>query len=391
MSKKVQHQPQPNRPQSQRRQPHRRSPRKALAVTGLILCLGVTGIMLAHWRANPTAASTNALLTMPTPTPSAFSPSNPSKEYIYAGGRPVATEEPPTTPTTPTLVNLALNKAATQSSTYASQVASRAVDGNTNGNSWDLYTLTGWEPKPWWQVDLGVSTTIETIKVWPRTDCCPEQITWVYVFVSDQPFNANDTPQACLDRGLWNYYSTATMATPTSIPVNQTGRYVRVWLNITNHLSLAEVEVFGPPAPTNLALNKATTQSSTYGGQVASRAVDGNAGGTWNEITLTNYEAQAWWQVDLGSVKSLQTIRVRPRSDLTCCLDYFFVFVSDVPFTANDVVATQSQAGVSNYYTQSGFSSIPTSIPVNRTGRYVRIQQLYTNHLSLSEVEVLGN
>jgi F5/8 type C domain len=389
MSKKVRQQQKTNKPE-----PKSRRYRKATVVIGLIFCLGVTVIILAQLRANRAVARTNAMLSQPAPTPSNFSPSNPSKEYIYAGGRLVATEEPAATqtpPAPPALVNLALNKTATQKSTYGSQVASRAIDGNTLGNSWNLYTLTGYELQPWWQVDLGLSTNIQTIKVWPRTDCCPDQITWVYVFVSDQPFNANDTPQACIDRGMWNYYSATTMLTPTSIPVNQTGRYVRVWTKFTNHLSLAEVEVLGPAPPTNLALNKTATQSSTYGSQSASRAVDGNPGGTWNDITLTGYEAQAWWQVDLGSVRSLQTIKLRPRSDLTCCLDNFYVFVSDVPFTSNNVTATQNQAGVWNSYVQSGFSSIPTSVTVNRTGRYVRVQQVNTNHLSLSEVEVLGN
>ena len=339
------------------------------------------------------------MLNTPASAPPGLSPENPSKQYIYAGSKLIAIQEPtpaptstPTpTPTPPEQVNLALNKTATQKSTYGSQVASRAIDGNTNGNSWNLYTLTSYELQPWWQVDLGLSTNIQTVKVWPRTDCCPDQITWVYVFVSDQPFNANDTPQACIDRGVWNYYSATTMTTPTSIPVNLTARYVRVWTRWTNHLSLAEVEVLGPAPPTNLALNKPATQSSTYGSQVASRAVDGDTGGAWNEITLTSYEPQAWWQVDLGSVKSLQTIKIRPRSDQTCCLDYFYVFVSDVPFTSSNLTATQNQTGVTNYYTQSGFSSIPTSLTINRTGRYVRVQQMYTNHLSLAEVEVLGN
>lgn len=388
MSKKVGQQQKTNKPE-----PISRKHRKTIVVICVLLCIGVTGAILIQLRATRAVTRTNAMLRAP--APSSFTPSNPSKEYIYAGGRLIAIEEPTPsatpTPPPPSLVNLALNKTASQKSTYGSQVASRAIDGNTNGNSWNLYTLSNYEFQPWWQVDLGTSTTIETIKVWPRTDCCPDQITWIYVFVSAQPFNANDTPQACIDRGMWNYYSATTMATPTSIAVNQTARYVRVWTKFTNHLSLAEVEVLGPAPPSNLALNKPATQSSTYGSQAASRAVDGNTGGTWNDITLTGYEPQAWWQVDLGSVKSLQTIKLRPRSDLTCCLDNFYVFVSDVPFTSNDVTATQNQAGVWKYYAQSGFSSIPTSVAVNRTGRYVRVQQVNTNHLSLSEVEVLGN
>ena len=69
----------------------RRYNHKTLVVTGLILCLGLTSLILAGWRGIHN--SINAIVPLPTPTPS-LSASNPSKEYIYAGGKLIATEEP---------------------------------------------------------------------------------------------------------------------------------------------------------------------------------------------------------------------------------------------------------------------------------------------------------
>jgi len=143
---------------------------------------------------------------------------------------------------------------------------------------------------------------------------------------------------------------------------------------------------------TNLALGRPATQSSTYDSGVASRAVDGNTYGAWgnNSVTHTDYNAQAWWQVELGAVQDISGIAVWNRTD--CCggrLSGFYVLVSDVAFTSTDLTATLGQGGVSSYYT-AGQAGSPTTIAVNRTGRYVRVQLTGSNWLSLAEVEVWG-
>jgi hypothetical protein len=68
-----------------------RNRRKSIVVITLILSLGLTSLLLAQWRVIRTSFS--PLAPVPTPTPS-LAASNPSKEYIYAGGKLVATEEP---------------------------------------------------------------------------------------------------------------------------------------------------------------------------------------------------------------------------------------------------------------------------------------------------------
>lgn len=62
------------------------SKRKVLLIVGLILSLSLAGGILAQWR----SARMRALLSPAPPTPPA---SSPSKEYIYAGSRLLATEE----------------------------------------------------------------------------------------------------------------------------------------------------------------------------------------------------------------------------------------------------------------------------------------------------------
>lgn len=156
----------------------------------------------------------------------------------------------------------------------------------------------------------------------------------------------------------------------------------------------------GRQPTTNLALQKPARQSSTYTGNIggvaipstADRAVDGNTDGRYgfDSVTHTNSEAQPWWEVDLGSVASIQTIDIWNRTD--CCADRltnFYVLVSDTPFTSTLLDTTLNQVGISSYAVP-GQAGLPTKLSINRTGRYVRVQLVGTNVLSLAEVQVWG-
>ena len=75
--------------------------------------------------------------------------------------------------------------------------------------------------------------------------------------------------------------------------------------------------------PTNLAINKVSTQHSTQSNGNASRANDGNTDGNFwgaNSTSLTNWTNNTWWQVDLGTLADITTINVWNRTD--CCLLY---------------------------------------------------------------------
>ena len=87
-------------------------------------------------------------------------------------------------------------------------------------------------------------------------------------------------------------------------------------------------------ADTNMAQGKPATQSSTLPGYptaVAASAVDGNTSGNWSDgsVTATNLDTNAWWQVDLGSSATVNSVVVFNRTD--CCasrLNDYWVFVS---------------------------------------------------------------
>jgi len=67
---------------------------------------------------------------------------------------------------------------------------------------------------------------------------------------------------------------------------------------------------------------KVATQSSVAHGGAASRAIDGNANTMWNGASCTHTDAgntNGWWQVDLGSARSISGIKITNRGD--CCGD----------------------------------------------------------------------
>ncbi|MDT4967431.1 MAG: hypothetical protein QOJ64_2168 [Acidobacteriota bacterium] len=148
------------------------------------------------------------------------------------------------------LSNLALNKPTTQSSTFVNVGvtfdSSRAVDGNTNGDFWGAQScaVTNYQYQPWWQVDLGTSQAIGSIQLWPRTDCCPEQLANVHILVSDQPFNSTDLSITQGQAGVSDYYSASSVSTPTAVTINRTGRYIRVQRSDSQYLVMAEVQVW---------------------------------------------------------------------------------------------------------------------------------------------------
>lgn len=72
-----------------------------------------------------------------------------------------------------------------------------------------------------------------------------------------------------------------------------------------------------PPPLSNIALGTSPTQSSLAHGGFPVRAVDGNTDGNWyaETTTHTDYDAEAWWEVDLGSVQRIDRIDVWNRTE----------------------------------------------------------------------------
>ena len=128
--------------------------------------------------------------------------------------------------------NVALNKPATQSSTLLGEVASKAVDGNTYGNS---ITHTYDENKPWWSVDLEGAHTVKKIKLFNRLNCCQDRLTNFKVIL----YRVGDS-KVILEPTVAGVQDVFTFPTSVSDVVR-----VTVQLNGKNSLSLAEVQVFG--------------------------------------------------------------------------------------------------------------------------------------------------
>ena len=151
-------------------------------------------------------------------------------------------------------------------------------------------------------------------------------------------------------------------------------------------------ESSAPTMTTNLAQGRPTRQSSTAYSGAASRAVDGNTNGVYNQnsITHTNNDTNAWWQVDLGSVRTIETIQLFNRTD--CCsnrLSNFYVFVSNSDMTGRSYSSLVRDSAVRKYWVSG---PAPASLTLNAatSGRYVRVQLSGRNYLSLAEVQVWG-
>lgn len=271
-------------------------------------------------------------------------------------------------------------------------VSALSDDGNVPSNTLDNDLNTRWSALgdgQWIQYDLGTSYSVDALKISffrgdQRTAHIAIQVStdsnnWITLFDGDQPnlttalqtFDLNDTQ----------------------------AQYVRIvghGNSSNNWNSLTEVEIdtlaAPPTAGTNLALGKATTQSSTDHGGSANRAVDGNTSGIWGNgsITHTANSTQPWWQVDLASVNQIDHVNIWNRTN--CCssrLSNFYVLVSDAPFNSSNLNTAINQAGVSSYFHAQTAGS-PTQIDINRSGRYMRVQLAGNNPLSIAEFEVIA-
>jgi len=143
---------------------------------------------------------------------------------------------------------------------------------------------------------------------------------------------------------------------------------------------------------TNIAIGKTATQSSIREEAGPERAIDGNTDGDLanGSVTYTNFDQNAWWEVDLGEVNLINQINVHNRSD--CCkgrLSDYYVLLSENAFVSTNLNEVLDQDGVTAlYFTER--PNLVTSTPLNHTARYVRIQLNVQHFLSLAEVEILN-
>jgi hypothetical protein len=145
------------------------------------------------------------------------------------------------------LTNLAAGQPARASSVGWGGDPARAVDGNADGvfdNNSVTHTLADFQP--WWQVDLGLSRSIQTVQVFNRTDCCITRLSNFYVFVSANDMSGRTLAQLTADPAVTlTRVATLNGAASITLPLVAQGRFVKVQLEGSDYLSLAEVRVLG--------------------------------------------------------------------------------------------------------------------------------------------------
>ncbi|MED7952044.1 discoidin domain-containing protein [Streptomyces sp. BE303] len=151
--------------------------------------------------------------------------------------------------------------------------------------------------------------------------------------------------------------------------------------------------LYGAPvtATVNAAQGRPASQSSTWAGVSAARAVDGNIDGTWpgGSVSRTSTEPQAWWQADLGATRTIRDVRLLRRTD--CCdaqITDFSLVVSATDLTGRSWADIAADPAVKRIRIKGTAPKQQLTIPVGSDGRFVRVQLTGTDFLSLAEVKV---
>jgi len=140
----------------------------------------------------------------------------------------------------------------------------------------------------------------------------------------------------------------------------------------------------------NVALNGTATQINTWGGLVASNAIDGNTDPVWTSgsTTATTNAFYPWWQVDLGQSENIDSIKLYSVAHNPPKLKNFYVFLSNSPYSAGATISSLlNDSNVSNTYisTVSDIHLINSGLG---NARYIRVQLNYRNTLEIAECEV---
>ncbi len=149
-----------------------------------------------------------------------------------------------------TPINLALNQPTNQMSTIQvngiTGSASKAVDGNQNGTfftSNSSVSATNFANQPWWEVDLGSDLFIEKINFYNRTDGS-DRSNNCHVLVSSVPFSSGNLANAQAQANFSEFIP-GQVGSPSIVSPNIEGRYVRIQMDGSGYLVIAELEVIG--------------------------------------------------------------------------------------------------------------------------------------------------
>ena len=152
-----------------------------------------------------------------------------------------------------TITNLALFRETTQGIGNALP-SHNAVDGNTSGNYLDgIHTgrSSTDEIPAYWQVNLEAPANITEVTIWNRTDCCMGSLTDIHIFVSDVPFEDITLASSLNQAGVSDFFISGSVGENMTVPINRTGRYIRVQKSTAGDMTFAEFHVFGTHLPNN--------------------------------------------------------------------------------------------------------------------------------------------
>ena len=263
--------------------------------------------------------------------------------------------------------------AASQSSMGWSGEPDRAIDGDTNtvwggGSCSHTADVDG---ESWFQLDLGQVALIDSVAIYHRTDCCQDRLESARIFISESPNYSSGVRCG----GLTDHSQEPERA---QCGGSAEGRYVTLSLRngagangVRALMTICEMEVMGfyfasPAVYTNLVpglqgtgdnapacandaagfrVCGAVSQDSIGWGGEPIRAVDGNRDTNYGGASCSHTNSgggAAWFQVDLGSVNTIDRVAIYHRTD--CCgdrLESALVIVSSVPDFNNGVTCGQ--------------------------------------------------
>lgn len=159
--------------------------------------------------------------------------------------------------------------------------------------------------------------------------------------------------------------------------------------------------------PQNIALGKKAYQSSTYAGREAHYAVNGDTDGNGlKKATCTQQDGQAWIEIDLGEIATIEQIlvwnRVDQPTDKTLQRDFYtarlfpcWVMVGRDPFPTDVNSAQSLKSALNKSVAKTKFTEdrrlSQWRTPACTQARYVRVQLEGFNYLGVAQIEVLGH
>jgi len=230
-------------------------------------------------------------------------------------------------------VNLALTGSASQSSSLTPAFgASQAIDDNTSQGNRSSITQTQNEREPWWEIDLGSVQDLGLVELWNRTDCCSERLTNFYVLVSDVPFTSNSLTNSINQVGVYSFRYDGTALVTSNIPINRSGRYLRVQLEGDNILSLAEVRII--PSSCVRALDNCSYATIDFAEVI-------------NNVDCNYFIERTWTATDNcgSSTNATQIITVESAIDLTITKDTIYNGFDISCYQADDAAITVTGVG----------------------------------------------